>query len=598
MHVKQIIKNINIKNINIKKSSTWIGICIIVLIIFLGGFWFKKKNTYIEGNFIDIMADQDKGFLDNISNKDSSFYDIKDETEGTGRYTFGGINFNLSKDFRNYSDRPPERVVRDNSMWKDLEYDTGELADNLNLYTSRDISNLELEIINDNCSGKSLLKSDFKDDICTKYIGDYSTINEKCRQLTENTCPIVNCCVLLNGNKCVAGDKNGPTFYTNKGDDIEFQYYEHRGRRYPEYNPAEELANKCGKYANNSTGVSKDCMIQLFNKAGCSNPMPDKIITDKYVEDNIRSTKRWLGQDLSRKVRQLKMLPADPLLAKDNVITCNGTATECDNYYSFDKNISSECMKNTFESERLNQLASYYNISAPNVISDVSLNTIKSFITDDNVDLMQNQTKIDVFKWIKEGVSAAIAPLFTCNKYDDNDTNVSEECIKAFIDYDMQQNKTYYNYPPNDTFFDASWNEFKTKYNIYNSLSKQFASFTKKRVLNLLPSIFRMYVTMLKNNKNLCKGTIDPETGFETNLSRQCIQMFYNYIIFINLFIFGSESENIKNNRVFMEKNIKFVVDNEYISSVMSKQAYEIWFDIDVKIKKEMKDYLKRVINK
>ena len=74
--------------------------------------------------------------------------------------------------------------------------------------------------------------------------------------------------------------------------------------------------------------------------------------------------------------------------------------------------------------------------------------------------------------------------------------------------------------------------------------------------------------------------------------------MFYNYIIFINLYKFGSESENIKNNRVFMEKNIKFVVDNEYISSVMSKQAYEIWFDIDVKIKKEMNDYLKRVINK
>ena len=74
--------------------------------------------------------------------------------------------------------------------------------------------------------------------------------------------------------------------------------------------------------------------------------------------------------------------------------------------------------------------------------------------------------------------------------------------------------------------------------------------------------------------------------------------MIYNYVIFINLYKFSSESENIKNNRVFMEKNIKFVIDNEYISSVMEKQNYEIWFDIDVKIKKEMKDYLKRVINK
>jgi len=46
---------------------------------------------------------------------------------------------------------------------------------------------------------------------CKQYANDDQTRNAKCTSLTPETCASTECCVLVGGTKCVAGDSGGPT---------------------------------------------------------------------------------------------------------------------------------------------------------------------------------------------------------------------------------------------------------------------------------------------------------------------------------------------------------------------------------------------------
>jgi hypothetical protein len=60
-----------------------------------------------------------------------------------------------------------------------------------------------------------------------------SDINNKCSQLTKENCNVTGCCVYLNGNKCVGGDKNGPTFLSDgKGKLLNVDYYYYKNQCY------------------------------------------------------------------------------------------------------------------------------------------------------------------------------------------------------------------------------------------------------------------------------------------------------------------------------------------------------------------------------
>lgn len=49
---------------------------------------------------------------------------------------------------------------------------------------------------------------------CTQFAKDNLARNEKCGTLDQATCASTNCCILMGGTKCVAGDANGPTLKT------------------------------------------------------------------------------------------------------------------------------------------------------------------------------------------------------------------------------------------------------------------------------------------------------------------------------------------------------------------------------------------------
>ena len=60
-----------------------------------------------------------------------------------------------------------------------------------------------------------------------------SEINTKCGQLTKENCNVTGCCVYLNNNKCVGGDKNGPTFLSDgKGKLLNIDYYYYKNQCY------------------------------------------------------------------------------------------------------------------------------------------------------------------------------------------------------------------------------------------------------------------------------------------------------------------------------------------------------------------------------
>ena len=57
-----------------------------------------------------------------------------------------------------------------------------------------------------------------------------SELNSLCNQLTQKNCRVAGCCVLLNGNKCVGGSKDGPTFETENGKKLNIDYYYYKDK--------------------------------------------------------------------------------------------------------------------------------------------------------------------------------------------------------------------------------------------------------------------------------------------------------------------------------------------------------------------------------
>ena len=67
-----------------------------------------------------------------------------------------------------------------------------------------------------------------------KYTLDTTTIEQSCRALNNDTCASTDCCVLLGGSTCVAGNQFGPIEKSNYGDVFirNKDYYYYRGKCY------------------------------------------------------------------------------------------------------------------------------------------------------------------------------------------------------------------------------------------------------------------------------------------------------------------------------------------------------------------------------
>jgi len=153
---------------------------------------------------------------------------------------------------------------------------------------------------------KSILHNTMKDEMCTKYLGNNEYINQQCKLLGNTNCKTTSCCVLVNGNQCVAGNARGPTYLTDAGAKIDQNYYYNKNRCYGNCLLAQSYQRACGGYGPNSTGISKNCMIQMFNNYGCPNKNPNDLINDDMVEAYRPTTKTYVESYIKTAVNTLK----------------------------------------------------------------------------------------------------------------------------------------------------------------------------------------------------------------------------------------------------------------------------------------------------
>lgn len=66
---------------------------------------------------------------------------------------------------------------------------------------------------------------------CDKYQNNPHTLHKKCQQFNEQSCNAPDCCVWINSERCVGGNKFGPTFYSDEDkNDIEIDHFHHKGQ--------------------------------------------------------------------------------------------------------------------------------------------------------------------------------------------------------------------------------------------------------------------------------------------------------------------------------------------------------------------------------
>ena len=192
-------------------------------------------------------------------------------------------------------------------------------------------------IVDDACSTKGIFNSDFKEDICTKYADDNITLDNKCRELSPNTCAIPSCCVLLNKVTCVAGNQKGPTFISQNGVEVDYSYYYYKNKCYGTGCALpQSFGTACENYMPGSTGISKECMVQMFNNYGCPNGSPDWLINDAMVLSYSQSTKKHIDNYIKTAVDTLKQQtdPNSKALCYGGKKANNTTAPSTPNNYA------------------------------------------------------------------------------------------------------------------------------------------------------------------------------------------------------------------------------------------------------------------------
>jgi len=353
-------------------------IAITAITFILAMFYKYNKNIVIKESFVDAEA------VDSYGAYGSDAYGS--DAYGSDAYGSGASELTYSEKSYKINSRPPAVNV-------DIVNASGSTSNaNANINTIAMTKKPEASvsaIITDNCSTQSLLSSEYANDICTMYEGNYEILDKKCKALSTTNCTIPSCCILLNGTKCVAGNANGPTYLTDQGNTVDYDYYNYRGTIYPEnYNvkPTAAYLQKCGKVSSNGTHVSKACMVQMFNDAGCPNKNPDSI-NDAYVDQHNQTSKRIIQGKIITMVKNLKnkMQTGDD----DSRILCNGKTPNklCDDYSNRNYNIPKKCMIEMFNN------AGCPNTN-PSLINDEFVNTNSFYIKKNLKSFMTSTTNV------------------------------------------------------------------------------------------------------------------------------------------------------------------------------------------------------------
>jgi len=71
------------------------------------------------------------------------------------------------------------------------------------------------------------------DAFCESHKGNSNILNKSCNNLSHKNCNATSCCIMTSNNKCVAGNKDGPIFNSDKkGKTINLDYYYYQNKCY------------------------------------------------------------------------------------------------------------------------------------------------------------------------------------------------------------------------------------------------------------------------------------------------------------------------------------------------------------------------------
>jgi hypothetical protein len=76
------------------------------------------------------------------------------------------------------------------------------------------------------------LTTNKSDAFCESHRGDSNILNQSCSKLNEKNCNTTSCCIWSSNNKCVAGNKDGAIFNSEKGKTINLDYYYYQNKCY------------------------------------------------------------------------------------------------------------------------------------------------------------------------------------------------------------------------------------------------------------------------------------------------------------------------------------------------------------------------------
>jgi hypothetical protein len=112
----------------------------------------------------------------------------------------------------------------------------------------------------------------FSKGFCQTYGNNPMKLNQQCNRLTAENCNATDCCVFLNGAKCVAGSQDGPLFTVEDGQDVDYAYYSYKNTCYGSCGKGQaSSANPCTAYNDTDANLSVECLNRLWKKTGCPN---------------------------------------------------------------------------------------------------------------------------------------------------------------------------------------------------------------------------------------------------------------------------------------------------------------------------------------
>lgn len=117
-----------------------------------------------------------------------------------------------------------------NQMASLIENEKDDMAKNT--YEANPVKNeddMKLDTTAEKCLDKTFLTGKtFSDGFCQSNYNSPLVMNQQCNRLTADNCNATACCILMDGNKCMAGSAAGPKFTPDR----DYTYYMYKYRRY------------------------------------------------------------------------------------------------------------------------------------------------------------------------------------------------------------------------------------------------------------------------------------------------------------------------------------------------------------------------------